>query len=386
MLARILFFVALVGAMAVDAAPAAASAHGAAPPAELVYAAPGGAGSQTGCLNAPCGNQQVFLAVTDGNKTGATGTTQLTQTAANAFGPVLSPDGAYVAYRDYGTTAAGAPAPTLALASTDGQTQRVLDATGGGQGPTIVNPPSWSPDGRYIAYDVLAPGSPVAPSPGMQVHMVSPDGSGQQVLANGADPAWSPTDTGIAFVGADGIDFIRPGQAQQSLYPYSAWDAQDAYAADCPASQGDQVSNSFSNLAWSPDGRMLAFTAAAGCSNPDSDFSKGDVWLAGVGPDGANPHRILATNSPAAWSPDASSLAIGDFGGIDVVSPDGSNEHKIRTGDMYGDLLPSWSPTQQKFQFYECERTGTDAQGNVVSSDVLTTVNTDGSSRSPSPT
>src|SRR5262249_33045195 len=103
--------------------------------------------------------------------------------------------------------------------------------------------PAWSPDGRWIAYDVKVAGSTTS-----DLWLLHPDRSGQHRLtargANSISPTWSPGSKQIAFSSDNGgstlgiytID-VSGGRPQLVTQP-----SQDAI-----------------DPAWSPDGNLIAF-------------------------------------------------------------------------------------------------------------------------------
>lgn len=100
--------------------------------------------------------------------------------------------------------------------------------------------PSWSPDGRRLAYDMLVDDR-------SQVFVAREDGSELRQLTTegGSNPSWAPTGTGIAFQaernGVDGLYLVRPDASGERLL-----------AEGVPFAE------------WSPDGRWIAYTRKDG--------------------------------------------------------------------------------------------------------------------------
>lgn len=141
-----------------------------------------------------------------------------------------------------------------------------------------VTTPSWSPDGREIAFV----------GPGLKISVARTDGSGARKLTSGLDrqasPAWSPDGNHIAFASDRGDDWdiwsIRPdGTGTQRLTDRA----------------GDETLP-----VWSPDGNQIAFVRETGMA-----FGEALLWVMGgeggfERPVGDDAHAF----SQPAWSPD----------------------------------------------------------------------------------
>lgn len=153
------------------------------------------------------------------------GERRLTRPGEDGSCPVFDPAGQRVAYLSKGP---GGDTALRVVARSGGEAITVADA---------VEPsefPSWSPDGRQLAY---AGGDP------LQVHVVSSAGGEARVVtpAGGDYPVWSPDGRLIAFsIWTDDTD---PNQGAWVVSPDGG----------APRRVGDQPTR----LAWSPDGSAL---------------------------------------------------------------------------------------------------------------------------------
>ena len=188
--------------------------------------------------------------------------------------------------------------------------------------------PSWSPDGRRIAFASARDGD-------FDIYVMNADSSDVRPLTDNSawdgDPSWSPDGRRIAFMSdRDGDNDIfvmnADGSGVRRLTDNSAYD-------------GDP--------SWSPDGGRIAFTSAR-----DGDR---DIFVISV--DGLDV-RPLTYNSDRdeypSWSPDGGRIAfMSDRDGdrdIYVMNADGSDVRQL-TDNSYRDKYPSWSPDGRRIAF-----------------------------------
>src|SRR6266581_225302 len=187
--------------------------------------------------------------------------------------------------------------------------------------------PSWSPDGRKIAFACL-----------QAICVVNTDGTGLVTLPNGLlasdfDPAWSPDGSKIAF----SVSIIGGGAAQIFVM-----NPDGTGVARVTSDMADDF-----DPAWSPDGAKIAFT---------SDQSGNDQIFVMNAAGGGMPVRLTATSAretTPAWSPDDSRIAFqsdrdtpaGNFNvKIFMMNADGTGVVRL-TGDFTrNDIGPSWRP------------------------------------------
>jgi Tol biopolymer transport system component len=192
--------------------------------------------------------------------------------------PTWSPDGRQIAYYSY-------------LKSKDWVIQ-VMDVDGGNPRPLTDNgicdgAPHWSPDGTRIAYSSSAD----CTASHREIYVMNPDGSGQtNVTQNDADDAGS---------------------------------------------------------SWSPDGQQMVFS-----SDRDGDY---EIYIMKAG--GGNVHQITENDAQdlmAAWSPGANQIAfVSDRDGNDeiyVMDVRGNNVQRL-TENAVADWFPVWSPDGSQIVF-----------------------------------
>ena len=215
----------------------------------------------------------------------------------------------------------------------------VMNSDGSDQTRLTDNPaadswPSWSPDGRRIAF--ISPRDDPDPDdddPIWEIYVMNADGSAQTRLTNDSAwhslPRWSPDGRHIAFQSrTDGnweiLVINADGSGQASLT-----DAGNAEPS------------------WSPDGRHIAFTS-------DRD---GNTEIYIMNADGSGRTRLTdnATSDRfPIWSPDGQRIAFYSYRDenweIYVMNADGSGQTRL-TNNPARDIRPSWSPDGRHITF-----------------------------------
>jgi TolB protein len=219
-----------------------------------------------------------------------------------------------------------------------------VDASGSAQ-------PAWSPDRSLIAYSSSGDGR-VEDQDELEIFVMRADGSERRRLTNDhvldATPAWSPDGERIAFAhmtgvgkeNADGVivvmDATGNGRVEITRHPDAPQTVFDSYPA------------------WSPDGRLIAFTRAA--YTPSS--IEPQVAVHTVDPAGGGERLLIEDAAEASWSPDGTRIAFTSIrdrngetcfhecspsGEIYVARADGTELTRLTTSEA-NDHSPTWSP------------------------------------------
>ena len=233
----------------------------------------------TGASWSPDGNKIAFASDRDGdaeifvmNRDG-TGVTQLTHDNDHTdFGPVWSPDGNKIAYERRRIRYAEMD---IVVMNADGTGAHQITDYKTTAPSTMSRMPTWSPDGRMIAF-VREPWG-VGDT---EIFVMNHDGSGLVQLTNNDDnewrPNWSPSTNKIAFTGTgdgDGEIFVM--------------DADGDNIVQITDNEHDDA-----GPIWSPDGDKIAFT-----SDQDGDF---EIFV--MNADGSNVVSLGQQGSSSSWT------------------------------------------------------------------------------------
>lgn len=126
---------------------------------------------------------------------------------------------------------------------------------------TIGGDPTWSPDGKKLAF--MAAPTPMVRDDRRDIYVVSAEGGEVEKIAGTAasetSPAWSPDGKTIAYVAdpagppvGDGITLGTVGNSHLMLYDVATRQAKDTATPDFDLSPGDPI--------WAPNSQMIIFT------------------------------------------------------------------------------------------------------------------------------
>jgi len=208
--------------------------------------------------------------------------------------------------------------------------------------PGIDRDPTWAPDATRIAFSSDRTGT-------FEIYSVNVDGTGLAQLTDdgkfGLDkeaPDWSPDGKRIAFVAFFDLYLIYAFEVEPAYSrPFSAVD-------DSRRSLVSDLSTDSTNPAWSPDGRLMAFTME------DISFVP-QVFL--LDPRTGLTRQLTFGSLPLyvpVWSPDAKQISVGSgpLGNLDiyVMAADGTGLTRL-TDHPANDGASTWSPDGRYIAF-----------------------------------
>ena len=196
---------------------------------------------------------------------------------------------------------------------------------------TEGNWPSWSPDGRHLAFERNG-----------RLLTIDVDGSNEKELAAGRWPAWSPDGARIAFVADRAIQVVNAdGSSVRSLLSVKPDISGVSYALD--------------QISWSPDGSLIAFRMS---SFEQWSFDEWYSWILVATVDGTEVRNLTSGSDVAyeggpAWSPDGSRLVFWSAAtGLTTVDRTGADRRPLAATLYIGaDARPAWTPDGEAITF-----------------------------------
>ena len=230
--------------------------------------------------------------------------------AAKEFTPTWSPDGRQIAYR---FQPGGDESGELYVMRADGSYSQNLT-----RNRTFDYAPAWSPDGKRIAF-ASGRGSPDGVP---DIYVMNADGAGVRRLTRNSDideyPSWSPDGRRIVFSSTAGVAFSGETRALWVI------NSDGSHLRRLTHGQHYDM-----RPAWSPNGRRIAFESSRGAprSLPRT------IWVMNV--DGSGARRVIrGIGEHPGWSPDGTKILYAAYpSGIGVANVNGSGlVRRIATG------------------------------------------------------
>ena len=257
--------------------------------------------------------------------------------------PSWSPDGKRIAFRSdrdgHFNMPGGLPNYEIYVMDADGGNPKNLT-----NDPNDDSFPSWSPDGKRIVFSSDRDGN-------REIYVMDADGNNQQRLTENdfydSFPSWSPDGKRIVFVSERDGHFI--GEFGLSY---------EIYVMDADGKNTRRLTNNRKSEwapSWSPDGKWIVFSA-----DRKADDVNYEIYV--MDKDGENLQKLtnnrVRDTSPS-WSPDGERIVFSSYrdgnAEIYVMDNDGGNQQKLTNNPGHTNGGPAWfgsafavSPTGKK--------------------------------------
>ena len=289
------------------------------------------------------GNMEIYVMDVNGGDQ-----QRLTENRHDDWTPSWSPDGkriVFVSNRDgHVDVMRGLPTDEIYVTDADGGNQQNLT-----NDPNDDRNPSWSPDGKQIAF-----ASDRVGKNNVEIYVMDADGGNPQRLTNNPlddqFPSWSPDGKRIVF------SSMRDGHFETKFAI-----TYEIYVMDADGGNQQRLTENRKNdwfPSWSPDGKRIAFA-----SDRKGDLQNFEIYV--MDADGDNQQRLTENrvyDSTPSWSPDGKRIAFasnrdGNYG-IYVMDADGRNPQNL-SNNPHDDVSPAWlnspfsvSPAGKKFTMW----------------------------------
>ncbi len=270
-------------------------------------------------------NKQIFLVDFDGSNL-----TQITDGEFPHLSPSWSADGRYLAYTSYESKN-----PDIYLYDTVTRTKRRITHSSG-----LDSGANFAPNGKLVAHTSSR-------GDDTDIFTITPAGTERKLLLEGSgldvDPKFSPDGKWLAWVSGR---FGNPHIFVAAL----SWNG------DQPKITGDKrlTFSGWYNAtpAWTPESDKIAF------GGYDKDIDRWDIFI--MNPDGTQLERLTLksgdSESPS-FSPNGQLIVfqsnrIGDSNAkglstLWIMNRDGSNQHRLELTGLYDCQTPAWSPNKK---------------------------------------
>jgi Tol biopolymer transport system component len=265
--------------------------------------------------------------------------------------PSWSPDGRRIAFRRLVDAGAADERAQIFVVGADGRGLRNLTGASCTSSCVANEEPAWSPDGKRIAFVRTLGQPPPARPRSVGIFVMDADGSHVRQLTQRTGafrtedraPSWSPDSKRIAFMSANTT--YRPAGAS-TIYVINA-DGTHARAVRSLA-HGWPGAGAPS---WSPDGKRLLYSTYCWFGNCGQPPVGAQLYTVGL--DGKSPRQLTRTsgNSLAPhWSPDGKKIVfvrntrVGPGGDVYVLGADGKGLQRVTQAPDLGARSPDWGP------------------------------------------